>query len=218
MDPGTYDSAYVVYDPDMVEVVRFGFIDNSALLGAMPQLWESYGSVLAIEGMVNQGNIVGKETFDTLMWMGRFIQRWTDIAPGNKCSLVPRNRIKVCMTGKASSKDNEVHAGAKARFEPTGGGSDPYKGTKKKRGPLFGMKSHMFSALAVCLTWAELIADGHVFGEPLRRPTDEEFAAKLEAKRVNRKRKKEKREKEVREFNERHGCTPPGQSKQDLIF
>ena len=88
---------------------------------------------------------------DTLVWIGRFYQR---VGFSNKF-LVARSKIKHHLCNSVSAKDKNISAAVKNRYQPTGGGSDPHKGTKNQRGPLYGMKSHTFSALAVGIAFLE---------------------------------------------------------------
>lgn len=154
IDPGTFKSGYVVYDPVMNKVCGFGIEDNESMEMLIEDISSSEGWCFAYEmvGHYGTGMSVGKTVFETCIWIGRFERAW-----GYKANTyrILNREIRIALCGNARAKEKNVHLAAKERFEPYGGGSDPYKGVKAQPGPLFGMKSHEFSALAVALTFNE---------------------------------------------------------------
>lgn len=89
---------------------------------------------------------VGKEVFDTCLWIGRFMETWS-----SQCQLVYRKDIKIHLCGTVRAKDANVRQALIDRHEPTGGGKVPQIGTKQKPGPLYGIKKDVWSALAVAV-------------------------------------------------------------------
>ena len=69
IDPGTFESAFVRMDGDY-RPVSFGKIPNEELLQRI------YGAEkedrLVIEMVASYGMAVGKEVFETVLWIGRF--------------------------------------------------------------------------------------------------------------------------------------------------
>jgi hypothetical protein len=118
--------------------IESGIIDNNSLLfgDAMRA-----GDQLAIEGIACYGMPVGKETFDTCIWIGRFMQKF---GPG-ATTLVYRGDVKMHLCQSMRAKDPNVRQALLDRFG--------LPGTKKAPGLLYGIKSHCWSALAVAVTW-----------------------------------------------------------------
>ena len=66
--------------------------------------------------------------------------------------MIKRQTTKAVLCGTARAKDPNVH---QALIDMYGGSMKAAKGTKKAPGPLYGVKSHIWSALAVAVAWAK---------------------------------------------------------------
>ena len=159
-DPGTYETGWVTYDTEKHEVYEFGISTNADFKNKSIKVYKNQiggftPSIFAYEmiGHYGTGMSVGNSVFETCIWIGRFEEAW-----GNTDTIcrVLNREIRLTLCGSVRAKEKNVHLATKQKFEPTGGGKDPYKGTKAQPGPLYGMKSHIFSALAVALTWKEM--------------------------------------------------------------
>lgn len=143
IDPGNEQSAYLTYCGAVP--LEHGIMPNNDLLHMIR------GGVaanhLACEGIACYGMPVGKEVFDTCIWIGRFIEAWDD-----PWSLVYRPQVKLHLCGSARAKDPNVRQALIDKFGP---GREKAIGTKKAPGPLYGVSSHVWSALAVAVTWSE---------------------------------------------------------------
>lgn len=113
----------------------------------VPEDFKEY--TLAIEQIASMGMTVGAEVFETCVWTGRFIEAWH--AP-EEHRRVTRNQCKLYVCGNGRAKDANVRQAIIDRFPGTGTGKVPQVGTVKKPGPLYGMNSHMWPALAVAIT------------------------------------------------------------------
>jgi hypothetical protein len=142
IDPGPEQSAYVQYANGPVES---GILPNEELLESIRLVFEI--SHLAIEGIACYGMPVGKETFDTCIWIGRFIE-----ANGGVHNLVYRSDVKMHLCRSMRAKDPMIRQALIDRFGP---GKEKAIGTKKNPGPLYGIKSHCWSALAVAVTYCD---------------------------------------------------------------
>jgi hypothetical protein len=103
---------------------------------------------LAIEMVACYGMPVGQETFETVLWIGRFVQVWTP----KPWTRVYRRDVKLHLCHSARAKDAHVRMALLDKFGP---GRQKAIGTRKHPGPLYGIKSHVWSALAVAVTWWE---------------------------------------------------------------
>ena len=141
IDPGNESSAYLLYDGQ--RALEFDIVENEDLL--MHPIFR-VASRMAIEGVQCYGMPVGKETFDTCIWIGRFMQRFGP----NAVDIVYRSEIKLYLCHSARAKDPHVRQALIDRFGP---GKDKAIGKKRSPGPLYGIKSHCWSALAVAVFW-----------------------------------------------------------------
>lgn len=144
IDPGETESACVGYDPGTGELVHAWIMENVKLARL---LRDGAKACLVIEDMDSYGMPIGKSTMTTLQWIGRFQEAW----PG-WCRLITRRTIKLHMCNSVRAKDSNVRQALIDRF---GGSREKAIGTKKNPGPLYGIKTHLWAALAVAVTAAE---------------------------------------------------------------
>lgn len=149
IDPGNELSAFVVFGSG--GLLRHGKLSNYDMLGTLAVEYsstnENSDAVLAIEMIASYGMAVGREVFETCVWIGRFIQAW----PGSH-ELVFRRDVKLHLCGDSRAKDPNVRQALIDRYGP---GKDKAIGTKKFPGPLYGFAADMWSALAVAVTATE---------------------------------------------------------------
>jgi len=147
IDPGPTESAWLTYGHGM----SFEKVDNETLLMKI-QLWSSCYTPhhLAIEMVASYGMPVGAEVFETVFWTGRFVQAW-----GRDWSKVFRKDVKMHLCQSMRAKDSNIRQAIIDRFPATGGGKTPQIGTKNCKGPLYGIKADIWSALAVAITFSE---------------------------------------------------------------
>lgn len=139
------------------QVTSAGVMANEDILVYL-QVGQSHerGDHLAIEMIASYGMPVGREVFETCVWIGRFIQVW-----GHEVELVYRKDVKMHLCGNVKAKDSNIRQAILDLFPRTGGGVTPQVGTKKKPGPLYGVSSHAWPALGVALTsFARFTASG----------------------------------------------------------
>jgi hypothetical protein len=105
---------------------------------------------VAIEAVTSYGMPVGADVFETCYVIGRIIEacerRFIDY------KLIPRKEVCLHLCHSARAQDANVRRAILDLYPATGGGATPQKGTKKQPGPLHGVSSHAWSALAVGLT------------------------------------------------------------------
>lgn len=143
IDPGTTQSGWVVFEDDRVKTC--GIDDNRDMLARV----RHHGGPMAIEVVAGMGMTVGRETFETCEWIGRFRQAYRD---PDAVKRIYRRDVKLHLCGNSRAKDPNIRQAILDMFPRTGGGATPQVGTAKKPGPLFGVKSHIWSALAVAMT------------------------------------------------------------------
>ncbi len=148
IDPGPEKSAWVIFDG---KSVTGDIVSNVEMRGVLTQ---RATHVLAIEKVESFGMAVGEEVFETVFWSGRFAEAWMNNFNLPVCR-IGRRTIKLHLCNSLRAKDTNIRQALLDRFPATGGGKTPQIGTKKERGPLFGMRSHLWAALAVAVTWYE---------------------------------------------------------------
>ena len=143
VDPGTTHSGLVIYSPDG-SVMASLVLENAEVIGelnAHPHL------PVAIEMIASYGMAVGKEVFETCVWIGRFVQ----VAGVDRVRLVYRKDVKMHLCGSPRAKDANIRQALIDRY----GGKALAIGTKKQPGALYHVKSHAWAALAVAVTASE---------------------------------------------------------------
>lgn len=133
IDPGTDQSAYVVWAAGRLlacDIVPNGDLVQQLESGAIRH------DVLACEMIASYGMPVGREVFETCVWIGRFLQ-----AAKRPARLVYRQDVKLHLCRTSRAKDANVRQALLDKHGPVG--------TKSNPGPLYGVKSHIWAALAV---------------------------------------------------------------------
>jgi len=175
IDAGTTESACILVKDDMQDVMK---VEYHAILpnDAMLRIIEEHYKLLVIEEVTHMGMPVGRDVFETVRWGGRFEQ--AAVAKGGIVTYIPRTRIKINMCGSAKAKDSNIRQALIDRYggdETAIGGKkckdcygkgwrgrfhDPCNlcdgtGWKSKKGQLYGITSHVWSALAVAVTYID---------------------------------------------------------------
>ena len=150
IDPGPTHSAWVLYDPVARAVLNHGKDRNDDVRRA---LYED-DTPLVIEGVASYGRPVGMETFNTCIWIGRFIEAIPD--PGS-AKLIYRRDVKRHLCGTENKVNDAV---IRQRLIDLWGGKAAAIGRKASPGPLYGLHADEWQALALAVTCAEIVPNG----------------------------------------------------------
>lgn len=149
IDPGPEKSAYVLWNGKTWESAE---ITSNAEVRCV--LEDGDYDFVAIEMVACYGMPVGKEVFETCVWIGRFEECWLNAAhpiTGNESKtsfqLIYRRDIKHHFCNSAKAKDSNIRQAILDRF----GGKEQAIGRKVTPGPLYGIHSHLWAALAIAL-------------------------------------------------------------------
>lgn len=145
IDPGPSKSAWLVWDTATKRIDAHFYDDNADLLRVLPQRPHE-ADMLAVEMVASFGMAVGKEVFETVFWIGRFVQAWR-----MPFARVYRMQVKMHLCHNSRAKDANIRQAILDRF----GGRDAALGKKNSPGPLYGVSGDRWSALAVALTYSE---------------------------------------------------------------
>ena len=139
IDPGTEQSGYVILGSEG-QVAEAGVVPNDE----MKKIVYSFSATrpnwtLAIEMIEARGMAVGRETFETCVFIGMLLEAWD-----HEKVKVYRREVKLHLCGTCRAKDPNVR---QALIDEYGGSSAI--GNKKNPGPLYRVKSHAWAALGV---------------------------------------------------------------------
>jgi hypothetical protein len=147
IDPGTTESAYLEYDTETGRPgLQFGIVENAVLLALLRRSPELAVDHLAIEMVASYGMPVGADVFETVWWIGRFSEAWTN-STGRESEKIYRKDVKLHLCHSSRAKDPHVRQAIIDRF----GGKEIAIGRKGSYGPLKQITTHLISALAVAL-------------------------------------------------------------------
>jgi hypothetical protein len=149
IDPGTTESGWCLYDGTSVH--NSGVLANHEMLAVLQLVTADQ---LAIERVASYGMAVGREVFETCEWVGEYRNEWRRRGKG-EAILVYRKDVKMHLCGTTKAADPNVRRALIDKFPRTGGGATPQIGIKSKPGPLYGVSSHAWAALAVAVTAVE---------------------------------------------------------------
>jgi hypothetical protein len=149
IDPGSEVSGWVVYDAGSDRVVAAGIDHNLDLLAHVRD--DDDIDQLVLEMIASYGMPVGREVFETCVWIGRFWEAFS-----GSVGRVYRREVKLCICKDPRAKDSNIRQALIDRYGP---GRTAAIGTKKSPGPLYGFKRDMWAALGVAITWSEREGD-----------------------------------------------------------
>ena len=143
IDPGTKKSGWAVWDTTKQLIVDMGIDKNSCVILTIYNNRHCVDQVV-IEEIRSYGKRVGNETFETCWWSGRFYEAADTLYDGHT-TMLPRLDAKIYLLGNAKATDADVSSRIRQMYGE--------KGTKKNPGVFFGVKSHIWNALAVIFAW-----------------------------------------------------------------
>lgn len=150
IDPGNSQSGYCIIDLKTLRPLEFGKISNEDLLKKLALAADNEWRWAVIEMVASYGMPVGREVFDTVLWIGRFFQVLNNQCPVRLlCRL--QEKMHICHNPKAN--DASIRHALIDRFAEhdlkTG------RGTKKNPDFFYGFKADIWAAYAVGLTAIE---------------------------------------------------------------
>lgn len=152
IDPGPAKSGWCVYEhAEPCGTVHDAGTDtpNAELLKDVPSL-SMASDELVIEQVASYGMPVGADVFDTVFWSGRFAQAWS-----GAFHRLPFLAVKMQLCHDSRAKESNVRQAVRDLFPGTGGGLRPEIGIKAQPGPLYRVKGHAWSALALAVAFGQ---------------------------------------------------------------
>ena len=146
IDPGNEFSAFCVFEEGNLKPKEFGKVSNKVLLNQLDDFSEN--DECAIEMIASYGMAVGKEVFQTCVWIGRVAERFKE----PKTTIYRKDEnMHICQNMKA--KDTNIRRALIDRFAQHDLANG--KGTKKNPDFFYGFKSDCWAAFAVGITYIE---------------------------------------------------------------
>jgi len=135
IDPGPEQTAFAWFDGTRPSVS--GIVSNDEMLALLAQS-QVRGANIWCEDIASYGMAVGASGISTCSSIGRYWQRCADHASFNR---VFRRDVKLHLCHSPRAKDGNVRVALIDRIGP--------QGTKRQPGPTYGIRSHVWAALAV---------------------------------------------------------------------
>lgn len=144
IDPGPEESAGAVIHMGGKLEPLYG--TNGVFMASLDRMM--FGAdIVAVEMIASYGMPVGKEVFETCLWIGRLVQA---ISATRSVRLVYRSEVKMHLCKSMKAKDGNIRQALIDKFGPPG--------TKKKQGATYGFVGDAWAALGVAVTAMETVA------------------------------------------------------------
>lgn len=145
IDPGYTESAFALIRMPDFEIIEKGKAPNEDVLNICRRCTDDAVDLAVIEMVASYGMPVGREVFETCVWIGRFMG-----ATPKGLKFVYRLDEKLCLCHDTRANDASIRRALIDRYAKhdfkTG------RGTKKAPDVFYGVKSDIWSAIAVCVT------------------------------------------------------------------
>lgn len=155
IDPANIQSAYCIVDGYTLKPLKFAKLPNEEMYRQMIDDLMSFHLVrgdiveVAIEMIASYGMPVGREVFDTCVWIGQLKERLKDCEP--KYVYRKDEALNLCQSSRAN--DATIKQALIDRFAY--GVPNYGKGTKKAKGWFYGFRADIWAAYAVAVTYAD---------------------------------------------------------------
>ena len=156
IDPGTTQSALILYDDEKHEIEIAEIIPNESVLTELARR-SGYSDTLVIEMFKSYGMSVGDSVLQTCVWIGRFLERWQ-----GPSELIYRKTVVSELCGTATANDSNVRNAlidVFTGFEPKGvvGVGVGYDRSKRRKPASLGaISKDLWSALAIAVVWSDM--------------------------------------------------------------
>ena len=150
IDPGTTESGWCVIDHHR-KPQAFGKTPNNDLLVRIAT-GHFAGCRVVIEMVASYGMPVGREVFETCVWIGRFLQESRGGA-----DLIYRKDVKLHHCNHPRATDATIRQALVDRFAP--GQRNHGKGTKATPGWFYGFRADIWQAYALAVYAADMLEE-----------------------------------------------------------
>lgn len=152
IDPGNTESGWCLVRREDYKPLRFGKVANMELLELI-QASDIEPEAVAIEMVASYGMAVGREVFETCVWIGRFWQAAVEYLGDIPIEFVYRLDEKLTLCHSPKANDSTIRQALVDRFAAhdlkTG------KGTKADPDWFYGFARDVWSAYCVGVVWLD---------------------------------------------------------------
>ena len=152
IDPGNEYSAYALIGTETCFPVNYEKLPNRELRCRLLTDQDPIGTEASIEMVASYGMPVGREVFETCVWIGRFAEILARTT-GREPELVYRRDVKLHHCHSPRANDATIRQALVDRFaygQPNHG-----KGTKKQPGWFYGFHADIWQAYALAVATAD---------------------------------------------------------------
>lgn len=152
IDPGSTHSGIALIEPGTCRPIKAAKMPNESVLELMrmTDYWH-----LSIEMIASYGMAVGKEVFETCVWIGRFVQLHEENRVFYPAQLVYRRDVKLHHCNSAKAKDANITQALIDRF--ASGQPNRGKGTKAAPGWFYGFAADIWQAYALAVLTSDTL-------------------------------------------------------------
>ncbi len=153
IDPGNVESGYaLIHMPDF-SLEEFGKETNEVLIEKLSG-YKDKADVFAIEMVASYGMPVGRDVFETCVWIGQFVRE----LKGTEIRYIYRKDEKICLCFDSRAKDSNIRQALINRYAK----HDFKNGKGRKGNPdvFYGVAKDVWSAIAVGVTCGEQMEEG----------------------------------------------------------
>lgn len=161
IDPGNTESGFAVIEVPDFKLLDFGKVPNENLkerlwahgIFGWSNLEEDFDiDEFVIEMIASYGMAVGKDVFETCVWIGRFNEALH--GTGKKVNYIYRKDEKMTLCNSMKAKDSNIRQALIDRYAKHDFKNG--KGTKKNPDVFYGVSKDVWSAIAVGVTYYEM--------------------------------------------------------------
>ncbi len=153
IDPGNKESAFVLMDDITLRPIRSAKVPNGDVLAQIKAFRKAITKpVVVIENVASYGMAVGRDVFETCVWIGRFCQM--AILCGLVVEYIYRRDVKLNLCMNSRAKDGNIRRALIDRFalhDMKNG-----KGSKKRPDWFYGFAADQWQAYAAGVTFIDL--------------------------------------------------------------
>jgi hypothetical protein len=146
IDPGNTQSGAAIIEMPEFRLVWFAKLPNEELYKVVSRY--DFDEVV-IEMIACYGMPVGKDVFETVLWIGRYIEQLKE----HKISFVYRKEEKMHLCNSMKAKDSNIRQALINRYAKHDFKNG--KGTKKEPDTFYGVSKDVWAAIAVGVTHYE---------------------------------------------------------------
>lgn len=164
IDPGNKKSSFAIIEMPYFKLLDFGKLENDTLIMYLSEWFSSYSldskiNAIAIEMVANDSLPVGKDVFETCVWIGRFVQ----MLEGEDIIYIYRKEEKMTLCGSMEAQDSNIRQALIDRYAK----HDFKNGKGRKDNPdiFYGVKKDVWQAIAVGVTYWEQMKKGNGVAE-----------------------------------------------------